>query len=149
MEISYASSYNILEEVVIINWFITKIIMAYVIMVTFLLFQNECTITYVTTSMLASPFKLNVRCNNKNQLFIFINFKFNLHQSVKIFLPWLYNYKMTKVKQCNKKIANKAMQSFNKRHKAQMNHNLNKKDDHKDTLDSFFSLKGKETTFKP
>jgi hypothetical protein len=46
-------------------------------------------------------------------------------------------------------IANKAMQSFNKRYKAQKNDNLNKKDDHKDTLDSFFSLKGKETTFKP
>jgi hypothetical protein len=68
-------------------------------MVTFLPFQNDCTITYVTTSVLASPFKFNVRCNNKNQLFIFINFKFNLHLIVKILLPLLYNYNTKKVKQ--------------------------------------------------
>lgn len=121
MEISHTSSYNILEKVVIINWFITKLILSYVIMVTFMFFQNDCTITYVATSVLASPFKLNVRCNNKIQLFIFINFKFNLHHSFAIALQ-LQHEKGQKMQQT---IANKAMQSFNKRYKAQKNHNLN------------------------
>jgi hypothetical protein len=94
----------------------------------------------MTTSVLASPFKLNVRCNNKNQSFIFINFKFNLHPIVKILLPLLYNYNTKKVKQCKVSIRDtKQIRTITSI----------KKDDHKDTLDSFFSLKGEETTFKP
>jgi hypothetical protein len=80
----------------------------------------------VTTLVLASPFKVNVRCNNKNQLFIFINF--NLHHSFAISSQLQHEKGQT----MQQTIANKAMQSFNKRYKAQKNDNLNKKDDHKD-----------------
>jgi hypothetical protein len=50
----------LLEKVVIINLFIAKMILPYAtIMAMFSFSQNVCTMAYVATFMLASPFELN------------------------------------------------------------------------------------------
>jgi hypothetical protein len=49
----------LVEKVVIINLFIAKMILPYAIMAMFSFSQNVCTMAYVATFMLASPFELN------------------------------------------------------------------------------------------
>jgi hypothetical protein len=69
----------LLEKMVIINLFIAKMILPYAIMGMFSFSQNVCTMAYVATFMLASPFELNEKCNIKRRCSSSLTSKISLH----------------------------------------------------------------------
>jgi hypothetical protein len=69
----------LLGKVIIINLFIAKMILPYVIMAIFSFSQNVYIMAYVAIFMLASPFELNEKCNIKRRCSSSLTSNISLH----------------------------------------------------------------------